>query len=298
MQKVTIGIHSGEVVTGVIGKRMPRYCLFGNTVNLTSRTETTGAPGCINVSEETYKWVWYHFFTAIWGPLGVKIPYFFHQIYTILSLSLSLSASPRFMKKHQNMWYTLFMWLYIMNMYIFRWGYCVITFLSTWTPLGYTAINYSIIFMEYFQMVDIGRKRFYWGWCDESLDNVVHLLPQEKTASMYLAGLVQRISPPLSQYIASGDAEAWDFLCLWAISRYLPSADEWYTCVQLKIHLMGTLQMYLSPKPCQMLERCHTVYLVFRYETVLDEHTVFVHKHFLPHIKSVWLVGELLRLYI
>lgn len=52
--RVTIGIHCGEVVTGVIGKRTPRYCLFGNTVNLTSRCETTGKKGAINVSQDVY----------------------------------------------------------------------------------------------------------------------------------------------------------------------------------------------------------------------------------------------------
>ena len=52
--RVTIGVHCGEVVTGVIGKRTPRYCLFGNTVNLTSRCETTGKKGAINVSQDVY----------------------------------------------------------------------------------------------------------------------------------------------------------------------------------------------------------------------------------------------------
>ena len=52
--RIRIGIHTGPVVAGIVGNRKFAYDIWGDTVNLAARMESSGEPGQINISRTTY----------------------------------------------------------------------------------------------------------------------------------------------------------------------------------------------------------------------------------------------------
>jgi class 3 adenylate cyclase len=69
---IRIGIHTGTVIAGVVGHKKLSYDIWGDTVNIASRMESSGEAGKINISGTTYEFVKDFFICEHRGKMPVK----------------------------------------------------------------------------------------------------------------------------------------------------------------------------------------------------------------------------------
>jgi class 3 adenylate cyclase len=70
--QIRIGISTGPVVAGVIGRKKFAYDLWGDAVNTAARMESSGVPGCIQVSPAVYLGLREHYVLEERGTLSIK----------------------------------------------------------------------------------------------------------------------------------------------------------------------------------------------------------------------------------
>ena len=89
--ELRVGINTGELVAGVVGKKKFAYDVWGDAVNLASRMESSGTPGRVNISETTYELIHDFFECEYRGEVFAKGKgnvnmYYVHRIKPELSL--------------------------------------------------------------------------------------------------------------------------------------------------------------------------------------------------------------------
>ncbi len=98
-----IGINTGPVIAGVVGKHKFTYDIWGNTVNVAERVEAAGAPGRITISEATWQHIKGRFETEPLGAVEVK-----HKglvnIYFLNRVKLEFSSDPAGTMPNDRFW--------------------------------------------------------------------------------------------------------------------------------------------------------------------------------------------------
>ena len=72
INKIRIGIHTGPVIAGAVGKNKVSYDIWGDTVNIANRIETNGEVGKINISDSTYNLIKDYFDCEYRGKIQAK----------------------------------------------------------------------------------------------------------------------------------------------------------------------------------------------------------------------------------
>jgi adenylate cyclase len=70
--EMRIGVNTGDIIAGVVGKKKFAYDIWGDTVNTASRMESSGEPGKINISGNTYEHVKEFFDCTYRGKVSAK----------------------------------------------------------------------------------------------------------------------------------------------------------------------------------------------------------------------------------
>lgn len=69
---IRIGVHTGPLVAGVVGKKKYAYDIWGSTVNIASRMESNGEPGKVNISAASYELIRSEFNCSYRGKINAK----------------------------------------------------------------------------------------------------------------------------------------------------------------------------------------------------------------------------------
>jgi len=101
--QVRIGINTGPVIAGVVGKHKFTYDIWGNTVNTAQRVEAAGAPNRIGIAESTWQHIKARFDTESRGPVEVK-----HQglvnMYYLNRIKAEFAADAEGMLPNERFW--------------------------------------------------------------------------------------------------------------------------------------------------------------------------------------------------